>query len=720
MVGMINRKFISIILVLSVLLFASSCLRRDGEANLHENPGYGYSCQFFEVPEKPGYEVFRTNILMDGEDYCIASAYRKTDVKSDAMEFITDIYTVNSKCEITYTLELYGLQMPQAIYGNEYVYIGYDTEDLNASQQLGPKDELKTTIVFLDKKLGDLTHTLEPDFQVANFVPLDDGYVLTGTHTIARYRNNTLEKKITEKDITFAISEPSFFHDQGHYYAVEMRDGFETVYHEVNFDTGKLTQVARQSEIGSADFYMGPYIFNNQGESRINLPTMEVQTLAKYNEINVRPPKKTFISNEKIALDDTHFAIKYSYLDGSTEILLFSYDSTINYSKRETIVIGGFGSGGSVALDWAIYRFNTQQDEYRAVFEDYSSEFGWYTPEDAQNQTLRMMKYFNEGHAPDIFVGVDFDFGYMGRNNMLVDMRPYIEQDNMFSIEQLSPSIYNILNANEACYSIFPSYYINGYFGMKDVWDTSDVSIFDLQKKAQECEAIPYHRMAADITFEALVYNFGALWESYESRPEALRADIHALLETAVEMGEIEPRVQLPEEFRSGTALLVSWAVTGLNSYVEITKEVDVRTSFIGFPSLNGSVHMISPSGQVAISNAAKHPDVCWEIIREMFSDETQQALAEYGQFSVNDAVLKEQCDKALQKFGSDKEREEWIITDFFEAVNDIDTVATYDWGVINIITDEVNSYYSQNRSIEQLTDTLINRLNLYYEENYK
>lgn len=714
-------KWISSLIILSMLLFVPSCSHKDDKEESPEEAGYGYSCQFFDVPEKLGYKVYQTSILMDGEDYCIASAYRKTDVKSDAMEFITDIYTVNSKCEIIYTLELYGLQMPQAIYGNEYVYIGYDIDEMNASQQFGKENELKTTVVFLDKKTGNLTHTLEPDFQVANFVPLDDGYVLVGEHTIALYQNNILEKKIVTDNISLASSRFSFFQEQGHSYAVEERDGFETVYHEVNFETEKLTQIARQSEIGSADFYQGPYIFNNQGECRINLPTMEVQTLAKYNEINVRPPKKNFISNENVALDDKHFAIEYRYADGSAEVLLFSYDSSINYSKRETIVIGGFGSGGSVALDWAIYRFNTQQDEYRAVFEDYSSEFGWYTPEDAQNQTLRMMKYFNEGHAPDIFVGVDFDFGYMGRNNMLVDMRPYIEQDNTFSIEQFTPSIQNVLNADTSCYSIFSSYFLNGYCGMKDVWDTSDVSIFDLQKKAQECGAIPYHRMASDIVFEALVYNFQSLWSSYENRPDALHDDIHALLETTVDIGEIEYKpASTQREFLSGVTMLYPWTITGLDSYREYAVELGVRTCFIGFPSINGSVHMINPCDQVAISNATKHPDVCWEIIREMFSEETQQALADYGEFPVNDAILRKQCDGALQKLASKNEDKEWIIADFCEAVNEIDTVATYDWGVINIITDEVNSYYSQNRSIEQITDTLINRLNLYYEENYK
>mgnify|MGYP003325380798 CR=1 FL=1 len=75
-----GRKWISSLIIISMLFVFPSCSHRD---EAPEDAGYGYSCQFFDVPEKLGYKVYQTSILMDGEDYCIASAYRKTDVKSD-------------------------------------------------------------------------------------------------------------------------------------------------------------------------------------------------------------------------------------------------------------------------------------------------------------------------------------------------------------------------------------------------------------------------------------------------------------------------------------------------------------------------------------------------------------------------------------------------------------------------------------------------------------
>ena len=41
------------------------------------------------------------------------------------------------------------------------------------------------------------------------------------------------------------------------------------------------------------------------------------------------------------------------------------------------------------------------------------------------------------------------------------------------------------------------------------------------------------------------------------------------------------------------------------------------------------------------------------------------------------------------------------------------------DWGAYNIICEEIASYYTQNRSVEQIAETLDARLTLYIQENY-
>ena len=62
----------------------------------------------------------------------------------------------------------------------------------------------------------------------------------------------------------------------------------------------------------------------------------------------------------------------------------------------------------------------------------------------------------------------------------------------------------------------------------------------------------------------------------------------------------------------------------------------------------------------------------------------------------------------------------EWIITDYKAMVNSVDAVISYDWGLYNIICDEINSYYLQNKSTDEIAKTLQSRIDLYVSENYK
>ena len=134
----------------------------------------------------------------------------------------------------------------------------------------------------------------------------------------------------------------AFFSESGKYYVQEKMEGFETVYHEVDLNSGVLRRIAGEQEIGMMNTYIGPFMFDEKGEYRIDLSNLQVRTLAKFADIDIRPPKKGFRSEKYTPLDDKHFAKEYYYLDGTAEILFFTYDSSIDYSNYEKILIGGY------------------------------------------------------------------------------------------------------------------------------------------------------------------------------------------------------------------------------------------------------------------------------------------------------------------------------------------------------------------------------------------
>lgn len=699
--------------------------------------GYGYSCQFFSIPEKYNYDVFQTSVFMDGENYCVAIGYVKHNPSEEGWTQITDIFTINAKGTITYTLEMQGMHIPQGVFQDCYVYVGYSSDDVNAVGKGDKSDSnVNPLVVFFDKQTGEMKDTILPELDVFEFVSLEDRFALIGSNTIAFYDERKEQKTLIDTGrvgISRDTDSFSFFSESGKYYVQEKIDGFETVYHEVDLSTGVLRRIAGEREIGMMNTYIGPFMFDEKGEYRIDLSNLQVRTLAKFADIDIRPPKKGFRSEKYTPLDDKHFAKEYYYLDGTAEILFFTYDSSIDYSEYEKIVIGGYNLSESAALQWAIYNFNISNSEYRAVLVDYNEQFGFENPEDAQKQKLSLMKYFKEGNAPDIYFGYYFfDFEYMGRNGMILDMLPFIQKDKSFSFDDLSPSIRKLMDKKDHIYQLFPSYWLNGHIGLSRVWkDNTDISIFDLYDVASARGALPYHSRADEIVIEALEYNFQTLWSSYKSRPEELRDDIHRLLAIAFSLGEETVKGSTMEELFNEIALLQPRIISGLPMYVKQMGGDSFSSVFIGYPSLDGSVHLINPEDLLAISNTTKHPDVCWDIIRRMFDRETQELVAAYGAIPVNDSVLQEMCvcavnhekveDELIKNaFINEPLIDEWIVEDYLKAVYSVDTIITYDWGVSDIIRDEIGTYYSQGRSIDQISDTLIERLNLYYEENYQ
>jgi hypothetical protein len=51
--------------------------------------------------------------------------------------------------------------------------------------------------------------------------------------------------------------------------------------------------------------------------------------------------------------------------------------------------------------------------------------------------------------------------------------------------------------------------------------------------------------------------------------------------------------------------------------------------------------------------------------------------------------------------------------------ISSVDTMITIDWGIYNIIAEDVESYYLQGKDIHEIAKTLHNRLLLYVQENY-
>ena len=432
------------------------------------------------------------------------------------------------------------------------------------------------------------------------------------------------------------------------------------------------------------------------------------------------------------------------YGDGTIELLLFSYDNEKKNYAREKIVLGGFGIYDDLPLGWAIYEFNTNNKKYKIDIDDYTGRFTDDSATDPRQELLRLLKYFQEGHTPDIFYGNSFDYEYWGRNGMVVDLLPYIEKDSSFSLDVLSEAGKRLfLNQDGHCYQVFSSYRLDGYFGLTSVFDSmTDLSFAGLVQYSQD------HEMLFNGTDDAIDLVSGVIGRNYidlfpldKSATALTTSELATVIHCATTIGSYPYRFEpsMAADLKNRTALLYGTNIGEFETFENMEQTVGERMVYVGIPSVKDSLKVAEAGGIVAVSSSSKQPDICWDFIKYMFSEDVQKTVALNQSIPVRQDVIdtlteaflhpEKVTDSSLkslvkgfyrtEKAGGMYSAEQWIIEDYLSAINSPNRIKKYDWGVYSIIRDEVNSYYSQNRSPEQIADTLYSRIKLYIEENY-
>lgn len=720
-------RIISIILVLSLLPILSGCKKK---MNVIQYDSGAYSSSKFEIPQRDGYEAWLASVLKDAENTCISVVYSQYDKEGMLTDQYTDVFTVNDEGKILRTLELLGDQPPCVVLEEEYAFLGYNKVDL-ANNGGDPTDQ-QLTAVFLDKKTGDFIRTIVPDFHPYYISETSDGFVIVGASAIAKYTKNG--ELISSIDLGFScyIEAGGFFEDNGKYYIIEENELCELIYHEVNFETGACPAIASSEDIGihGMNEVSGQYYFNPDGEYRLDLSNMQTECIADWNCIDIQPPLKTlYTPSKKYGIDDERFAISYVYRDLSAEVLLFHYDPTIDRSQIETIRIGGYGVYDDLVLQWAVYNFNVSNKQYRAVLEDYGLRFEGYTPEELRKAKLNLTQYFNEGNTPDIYYGTRFDYEYMGRNGMVIDLEKYVSALNKDS-STLTQAAYGLMyNGEGACYQFFSGFVTYGYYTQKSVVDAiEDTSIFSLYQYAQDHD-IPYTKLgSADVVDVGIRYDFANLFGAYDGQQKITHEELEQLVSIVVTLPSARSGMASEDDVRDGVVLMCSEIGSSYIAPSELGKE---PLQYIGYPSFHDSIYLAVPQSCMAISSTAKNPDACWEVLATLLSEDAQKQTLVSGNIPVTQAMLDTLCDMAMnpQKIQDEVLKGCVLYKDgvsqedvdrFLQNVAKVDTVATYDWGIFNIISEEIDSYYTQNRTPNQITDSLEERLVLYMQENYQ
>ncbi|MBQ5968049.1 MAG: extracellular solute-binding protein [Clostridiales bacterium] len=710
------KRILAAALLLSMAVDISACKKKKKAKDNGAFASGSYNCVSLSVPQKEDYDEHHfVSMIPDGDNTCVCVELVKYDKENDyaVLDMHTEIYAMDKETGNAVKTLTVGEDERLCAATDDYYIFLFGRE-----------------VIFRSKDSFETVKTISLDFDAYSLVPISDGFVVAGTKTLSRFDKDGNLLKSMETGFPLYIDADSFFEDNGRFYAIEEEDMGRYVYHEVDFETGKCPALARSGDIGISGSPQGKFFFNPNGEYRVDLANMRVELLADYNCIDICPPKYDLSTPAGyLKIDDDRFAVTYEYRDNTTEVLLCSYDPSIDRSDMTPIKIGGFGIFNDEILKWVVYEFNTSQDEYRVVLEEYGDRFEGLTPDDRRKATLNLTQYFNEGNAPDIYYGTRFDYAYMGRNGMVIDMSKYMKEDGLSGLTDTANRL--MIDGSGACYQLFSGYTMMGYSIQDSVASSvSDTSLFTLYQYAKENEILYSMSDASDIVDTAIRYNFADLWGAYDGNRKITQQELTELISIATSLPVSHFHFAGREDVVNGTVLMCSETIWCAISDDERDSSYDEFT-FIGYPSISGSVHMAEPTCCLAISTTADDQEACWNVLSMLLSEEAQKQTMMGGRIPVTKNMLDTFCecclhpdqiqDEVLKKhFEKKKAVSQEAVDRFLKDISSADTVQTFDWGVFDIIYDEVNTYYSQSRSPEQIAESLETRLTLYMQENYQ
>lgn len=585
-------------------------------------------------------------------------------------------------------------------------------------------------VEIYDMENESVVSTFRLDSTLGGVCKASDGYVVLAQGCIYKYSEDwLLEKTIYNEEWTWYNGTNNYYENNGRCYLLAGSSMTDYRYYEINFNNETSTLIYDVRADGSRPLgCSGKYVFSANGINKYDFDEGTVISLTDWEHMFLQPPRYQSDIPRYLVVDDNVFLQMFSYQTGSVQLVIYTYDPSQNYSDRTKLTIGGFGVTNDLNLNWAIYKFNTSQDEYFIVEDEYNGKFNfeWTDP----NLQLSLMRYFDEGNVPDIFYGDYFDYSSLAVSGDVIDIYPYmVDRVGTEGFDALSDSIEDLMIDDEGhCYYVFSAYQLNGFVGrIDDVGDNGNLSIADVTAIAENSEIPLYSNVfASSIARDAITYSmYSDDGYSADELEEIVNYATTYGIGDYTNYSNVDTITEL-----SSDVLFPGWMAFSPARWYDMEREYRNELVYIGYPSQSGSSHVVLPFGLVAVSSVSEHPDACCDFISMLWDYEVQSICITSCQFPVNDQCLLDYVDYSIDHDAAPAddisygiylsyfdELPEDSAERFLAAVYSADALSRHDWGMQAIVEYEVNQYFIDDRSVEDIVDILQSRLAVYLSE---
>ncbi len=445
--------------------------------------------------------------------------------------------------------------------------------------------------------------------------------------------------------------------------------------------------------------------------------------------------------------EDRIFAVFYENYEDGYVSGIFTRVPPEEVKEKKVLVLGSLWMDGSIRK--RVVEFNRNNPDYRIVIKNYD-EFNSY--DDPNAAQTAMDNDIITGQMPDILYSHDGDMDKYAEKGWLADIGEKISQDEELSQTEFVQNVFDAYSTDGKLYMVIPEFCVRTMLGKKAlVGDRTSWTMADLQQAlASMPEGAQVYEDANRGYFMNVMMGYcGNDFINLETGECSFDSEeFIALMEFAKSLPET---IEYDEDywanydywslFRQDKVLLCEVYIRDLRSMNStINGQFGEPVSYVGFPTTNGPGGVIDISDVYCISAKSPYQDVAWEFVRYYLTEEYQAGDSFYNLPTRKD-VFEKKAQEALQKpYSLDEDGnkveydetfyvgDEEIVLDpmteeqLSQLVDYIYSVNKRDYGynedILNIIDEEMEAFYTDQKSAQEVAGLIQNRVQLFVDEN--
>lgn len=481
----------------------------------------------------------------------------------------------------------------------------------------------------------------------------------------------------------------------------------------------------------------GVYSYNRGDESAVK----------KMDFVNSDVNISGFLSMVELS-EQSFLGIFQENYDGKIRGAVFTYVDPAAIADKSVVVLAGNYIGSD--LRQRVVEFNRSNDVYRIVLKEYDS---YNSFDDYSAGYTQLNNDIITGSMPDILITDGLPVENYISKGLLADIGKLIEQDEELSQIEFMQNVFDAFSVDGKLYYIVPSFSVStmiaktSLVGEKNGWTMEEMQQV-LAGMGEDTQAIGETTRSGFMSM-AMSYcgndfvdvatgkcsfnsdNFIAMMEFAKTLPEEIDWDKL--------YGEEDYWANYDSQYRMDRTLLMQLYIGSLRDLnYQLNGSFGEPVSYVGFPTESGKGSYINAYQSYVLSAKSANLEGAWSFVRYYLTDEYQEGI-EWG-LPVNKRVFMELAQEATQnptytdENGNEVEYDQtyWInneeialppltqeqVDQLTEFIMSVDRPYYYSADILNIVNEEMDAFYTGQKSAQDVANIIQSRAQIYVDEN--